>query len=190
MTTLIREIDEVDKRILSLLSQDPEISQSEISKRLGVSQPAVSARIYKLKEKGVLAHLIGVDIKKTQLFLAKIEVVTTNIESFLDFLNKCPIYFNSFLTSGRYQLTVFLIGENIRSLISCLDYHYRQKPFIEEMEFDIEVTPARDFIVPIKPVLDKKKITPCEIDCGDCPLYINDRCLGCPASIHYKGTLL
>jgi len=186
----MNEIDEVDKKILCMLYQNPEVSQGEIAEHLRISQPAVSARIYKLKEKGALAHLIGIDIKRAQLFLARIDVVTENIENILDFLNKCPLYFNSFLTSGRYQLTVFLIGENIRSLISCVDYHYREKPFMKDIEFNVELIPIRDLIVPIKPILDKKKITPCETDCSDCTLYINDRCLGCPASIHYKGTLL
>lgn len=180
----------MDRRIFYLLTQNPDLSQVELSERLKISQPAVSARINKLREKGILTHFVGTEIKKAQLFLAKIDIVTSEAEHVLDFLDRCPLYFNSFLISGRYNLTALLIGENIRSIMSCVDSHLRKKPFVKDMEFNVIVTPVRDFTVAIKPTLDKKKLTPCETECSNCILYLNDRCLGCPASIHYKGTLL
>ena len=188
--TLAKEIDDVDKKILFVLHKNPDISQTDVAKRLKISQPAVSLRINKLKGKGVLEHLIGIDVKKAQLFLAKIDIVTTNTQQVLDFLNKCPLYFNSFLISGKHNLTILLIGENVRSLMSCVDCHLRCNPIIKEMEFNLVIAPVRNFIVPITPILDKKKITPCEKDCNNCTFYIENRCLGCPASIHYKGALI
>ena len=190
---LILEIDELDKKTLRLLSQNPEISQTEISESLRISQPAVNIRIHKLKEKGILAHLVGVNVKKAELFLAKIDISTNNTEHVLKFLDNCPLYLNSFLTSGRYNLTILLISENIRSLMSCTDRHLRQnavmKDLIKDMEFSIIITPIKDFIVPIKPILEKKKTAPCGAECNNCSLY-TDRCLGCPATLNYKGTLL
>jgi len=187
---LTKRIDDIDKKILHLLSQNPEISQVDLAEHLKISQPAISLRISKLKETGLLTHLIGMDIKKAQLFLGKIDMNTTHPEHVLNSLNKCPLYLNSFFNSGRYNLTVLLIGENMRSIVSCVDSHLRSDPIIKEMEFNLVVTPVRDFIVPIRLNLDKKKITPCEKDCSNCTFYLNDRCLGCPTSIHYKGTLL
>jgi DNA-binding Lrp family transcriptional regulator len=187
---LARGIDDVDKRILHMLSENPEISQVDLAKRLKISQPAVSARINNLREKGVLEHLVGINVKKAQLFLAKIDMVTANTEQVLDSLSKCPLYLNGFLTSGRYNLTILLIGENMRSIVSCVDSHLRPDPIIKEMEFNLVVTPVRDFVVPVKPISDKKKITPCGKDCSSCVFYTNNRCLGCPASIHYRGTVL
>jgi DNA-binding Lrp family transcriptional regulator len=157
---------------------------------LTISQPAVSTRIRKLKDKGILAYLVGTNIKVAQLFLAKIDIATADIEDFLTFLDKCPNYLNSFLTSGKYNLTVLFTGENIQSIMSCVDTHLRSNSLINDMEFDLVVTPTRDFIVPIKIILDKKKVTPCETECSKCTFYKNDRCLGCPASIDYKGALL
>ena len=46
---MTKEIDDVDRRILHLLSENPEISQTDVAERLKISQPAVSARINKLK---------------------------------------------------------------------------------------------------------------------------------------------
>jgi DNA-binding Lrp family transcriptional regulator len=187
---LTGEIDELDKKILCMLSQDPQVSHTELSKRLKISQPAVSARIHKLEEEGVLTYLIGTDVKKTQLFLAKVDISTDNVEDILRFLDNCPLYLNSFLTSGRCNMTVLLIGENIRSIMSCVDSHFRKMLPARNMEFDLIVTPARSLIVPIKPNLEKKRVSSCGADCGSCTLYKSDRCLGCPVSVHYKGKLL
>jgi DNA-binding Lrp family transcriptional regulator len=187
---LTKVIDDMDKKILCLLSENPQLSQAELSERLKISQPAVSARIRKLEERGVLARLVGTDIKKAQLFLARVDISTDNVEQVLKFLDTCPLYLNSFLTSGRHNLTVFLIGENIRSMMSCVDSHLRQNLPVRNMEFDLIVTPIRPLIVPIKPNMEKKRATPCGADCSTCTFYANDRCLGCPTSIHYKGSLL
>lgn len=187
---LTRTIDEIDREILSNLSEDPEISQAELSHRLKISQPAVSLRIRKLEEKGVLARLIGTDIKKAQLFLAKVDLTANNVPKVLESLEKCPLYLNCFLTSGRHNMTCLLIGENMRSIMSCIDSRLRQNLPVENIEFDMIVTPTRPFIVPVKPKMEKKAVTPCGAECSTCTFYTSDRCLGCPASIHYKGSLL
>ncbi|HUW47288.1 MAG TPA: winged helix-turn-helix transcriptional regulator [Patescibacteria group bacterium] len=187
---LTKNIDAIDREILSSLSEDPEISQTELSHRLKISQPAVSLRIRKLEEKGVLARLVGTDIKKAQLFLAKVDFTANNVPKVLESLEKCPLYLNCFLTSGRHNMTCLLIGENMRSILSCVDSRLRQNLPVENIEFDMIVTPTRPFIVPVKPKMEKKAVTPCGADCSTCTFYTSDRCLGCPASIHYKGNLL
>jgi Lrp/AsnC family leucine-responsive transcriptional regulator len=173
-----------------MLYQDSQISQSELANHLKISQPAVSARMHKLEKEGVLTRMIGTDIKKTILFLAKLDISTDNVEGVLSFLDKCPMYLNSFLTSGRFNMTILLIGENIRSIMSCVDSHFRKSVPIKDLQFDLIVAPARSFIVPIKPIIDKKRINLCDTDCGNCTFYISDRCLGCPAYLNYKGNLL
>ena len=189
---MLKGIDEIDKKILRALSENPVLSQLELSEGLKISQPAISARLHKLKETGVLAYSVGTDIKKSQLFLAKIDIVTTSTENIILFFDKCPLYLNSFLTSGKYNLTVLLVGENMRSIMSCVDSHMRNDPLIKDMEFNLIVTPIRDFIVPIRPILEKKENVPCEPEtgCNNCTLYTSNRCLGCPASVHYRGSLL
>lgn len=187
---MLKGIDEIDKKILRSLSENPEMSQAELSEGLKISQPAISARLHQLRETGVLAYSVGTDIKKSQLFLAKADIVTTDTEHVIGFFDKCPLYLNSFLTSGKFNLTVLLVGENMRSIMSCVDSHMRNNPLIKDMEFNLIVTPVKDFVVPIKPILEKKKTIPCGTDCSNCTLYTSNRCLGCPASVHYRGSLL
>ncbi len=187
---MLQVLDEIDRKLLNVLSESPDIAQIELSKQLGISQPAISARIQRLREAGILVRFMGTDLKKSQLFLAKVDAVTTDPTELLKIFESCPLYLNSFLTSGKYNVSILLIGENVRSLMSCADSHLRSNPCIKDMEFNIIVTTGRDFIVPIKPVTEKKKTTPCEKDCSACVLYANDRCLGCPASTDYAGKLL
>ncbi len=173
-----------------MLYEEPEIGQAELSKRLKISQPAVSARLSKLKKKGTLTYLIGTNVKKAQLFLARIDIATNDVQHVLGLLDKCPLFLNAFLSSGQYNLIVFLVGENVRSLMSCTDAHIRKDPLIRDMKFELIITPDKDFIVPVKPYINKSKTSPCEKACDKCAFYSNDRCLGCPASVYYKGALL
>jgi len=183
-------IDDTDRKMLYLLSEHPGISQAELSGRLKISQPAVSLRMRKLEERGILARLIGTDIKKAQLFLGKVDFTTNNVPKVLEVLEKCPLFLNCFLTSGRHNMTCLLVGENIRSIMSCVDSRLRQNLPVENLEFDLIVTPTRPLVVPVKPMMEKQKITPCGADCSACDFYTSERCLGCPASVPYKGKLL
>jgi hypothetical protein len=109
--------------------------------------------------------LIGTDIKKAQLFLAKVDLTAKNVPKVLESLESCPLYLNCFLTSGRHNMTCLLIGEIMRSIISCVDSRLGQSLPVENIEFDMIVT-TRPLIVPVKLKMEKKAVTPCEADCG------------------------
>jgi len=67
-------LDEKDRQIITLFQKNPEISQSEIAEIIGLSQPSVGMRIKKLKDRGILSHIVGMNFKKVNLFLAKVEI--------------------------------------------------------------------------------------------------------------------
>lgn len=186
----MQSIDETDRTILGLLSDNPNISQAELSEHLKISQPAVSLRIRKLEQKGVLTHVVGTDVKTAEIFLAKVELSTNNVEGVLKAIEKCPLYLNGFLTSGRHNMTFLLIGENVRSIMSCIDSRLRQTLPVRNLEFDLIVTPTKPLVIPLKPTIQKNLLTPCGANCSICSFYTSERCLGCPASVHYKGKLL
>ncbi|WP_306118410.1 MULTISPECIES: Lrp/AsnC family transcriptional regulator [unclassified Roseitalea] len=48
------ELDRLDRRIIEALQQDGRVSLTEIGKRIGLSQPAVSERVQKLHDRGVI----------------------------------------------------------------------------------------------------------------------------------------
>ncbi len=47
-------MDELDSRIVDLLQRDGRATQLELSRKVGLSQPAVAERIRKLEERGVI----------------------------------------------------------------------------------------------------------------------------------------
>jgi len=50
-------LDDVDRKIISLLSKISELSQSQIAEIVKISQPSVGARVRKLKNQGLHAHV-------------------------------------------------------------------------------------------------------------------------------------
>lgn len=186
---IMLKIDEVDKRILSLLAENSELSQSEIARFLKISQPAVATRLRKLEDKGIITHQIGVNLKKTKLGFAKIDVSTKNSGSVLRLFERCPLFLNGFITSGKRNLCLFLVSEDLASLDACMDCHIRSNPNISDVEFSVVLSSARDFVSPLKMISEKTEVSPCSGRCDKCSYYKSDRCLGCPSTIYYKGVL-
>src|ERR687897_997739 len=52
--TFCRMIDEMDRRILSLLQQDARLPNAEIARRVGMAPSATLERLRKLEERGVI----------------------------------------------------------------------------------------------------------------------------------------
>ena len=164
------KLDEIDKKILEILQGNPEASQKEIASMVNLSQPSVSARIKKLKEAGLLAHVVGIDIKKAGLHVGKIEVDAID-EKF----KSCPRILSILETNDGY--VVFVISEDYPSM----EYFVR-KNFGEKIKIVLNAIP--NFIMPLK-----LKENGCNKNCFECEYFKNGQCLGCPFSPYYKGNL-
>ncbi|QRK12423.1 Lrp/AsnC family transcriptional regulator [Archangium violaceum] len=80
-------MDELDHRIVDLLQRDGRATQLEISRMVGLSQPAVAERIRKLEERGVITgYAARVDAAK----LGK------DITAFIGVSIEHPKYFDGF----------------------------------------------------------------------------------------------
>jgi len=66
--------DEKDREIVQLLQGDPDVPHREIARKVGLSQPAVSARIHRLRQQGFLKIQVGLDADSVGLVLAKVSV--------------------------------------------------------------------------------------------------------------------
>jgi DNA-binding Lrp family transcriptional regulator len=183
------KLDEKDRKILTLLKEDPEISQSEIAERIGISQPSVGVRLRKLRERGIIAHLIGMNFKKVGLHLAKVDITTKDTAKILKFFKGCPYFLNGLITSGKNNLCLFFMSEDIASLETLIDAHLRPYPDITDIDFNIVISPVNDLIFPVEMGFKKQSTPPCgyKATCEKCSYYEPDRCLGCPVTGHYKG---
>lgn len=185
------DLDKRDREILSLLEHYPEISQSDMAEKLKISQPSISARIHKLKQKGALSHVVGMNLKKVNLYMAKVDVVANNTSSVLDIFKDCPYFLNGLIVSGRNNLCLFFVGEDISTLEAIVDGHLRSNPLVKSAELSIVITTMKDFVMPIKMNFDFSSTPPCGngCNCKDCSHHISNRCLGCPVTNSYNGKI-
>ena len=187
MTT---KLDEKDRKIIALLSENPDIPQETIASKVDLSQPSVAMRLKKLRDKGVVASLFGMDPFKMGLYLAKVDITSSNTTKILDTFKDCPYFLNGFIVSGEYNLCLLFIGDDISTLEAIIDFHLRPLEEVQNAIFNIVVDAARNLIIPVKMDFEKSDKPPCGIDitCGDCSIY-GKRCLGCPITGHYNGSL-
>jgi len=185
------DLDKRDREILSLLEKSPEMSQSDMAEKLKISQPSVSARIHKLKQNGALAHVVGMNLKKVKLHMAKVDVTANNTSSLLDIFKDCPYFLNGLIVSGKHNLCLFFVGEDIATLEAIVDGHLRNNPLVKEAEVSIVISPMKDLIMPLRMNFDFKDTPPCgnQCKCEDCHHHISNRCLGCPVTNSYSGNI-
>ena len=185
------ELDKRDRQILSLFEKNPEMSQNDMAEKLKISQPSVSARIHKLKQKGALAHVVGMNLKKVDLYMAKVDVIANNTSSVLDIFKDCPYFVNGLIVSGKHNLCLFFIGEDIATLEAIVDGHLRSNPLVRSAEVSIVITPMKDLILPLKMNFEYSNNPPCGngCNCKECQHHISNRCLGCPVTNSYNGKI-
>jgi len=142
-------LDDRDHTIVTMLQNNPSVSQEEIARTLKLSQPSVWARIKKLKEKGVISNIVGVNFKTVDLHLAKIDVSSTDTQGVIDEFKGCPFFLNALVTSGRYNLCLFFAGTSLKNIEGMVNHHLRGNPKVKEVEMNLIVSAAKDFVLPI-----------------------------------------
>jgi len=156
-------LDKRDSIIIEKLQKNPFTSQQELGKELKLSQPSVSARINKLRQKGIIHQLVGMNLKKIGLPMAKIDISTIEPNSVLKDFKPCPFFLNGFITSGKYNLCMLFIARDLKTLDGIVNYHLGCHPKVRELEMNIIITLAKDFVMPLD--LSEEKEIQCEQNC-------------------------
>lgn len=180
-------LDEKDRKIISLLEQNPQVPQSDIAKAVNLSQPSVGVRIRKLTEKGAIHLMVGMNFRTVGLNLARVDVTAKDTPRLIDIFADCPFFLNGLITSGERNLCMFFMGEDVASLEAIVDRHLRSNPLVSDVKFDVVVTPVRDLVFPVNLDIENKSCK-IEVNCEECPYYSSNRCLGCPVTPWYRGT--
>jgi DNA-binding Lrp family transcriptional regulator len=184
----IVKLDGKDKKIITMLSENQDVSQDEIAKEIKLSQPSVAMRIKKLKERGMVEQIIGVNLNKVGIYVALVFIRTTNTTKILNMFRDCPFFLNGFVISGEKNLMLLMSGEDLASLESIIDERLRPDKDVQSAEFNIVISSIKDFIMPLKMVERPLKNPPCGIEYKECQAYYENRCFGCPATSRYKGS--
>ncbi len=189
-------MDEVDNKIISNLQKDGRMKVAEIAEKVGYSGMGVHKRIKKLITKEAMK--ISADLNpfffKLSPAIVMLEMESADtMNNLLDRFKNCPRVVKIFKTVGGYNLVALVIAENKDTLesISIEKCSLRSNLGVRRSEFypisDILFSP----FIPVRESLTHKdkKIAPCDVDCISCKRYAEKKCVGCPATYHYRGTL-
>lgn len=143
------KLDDIDRKIISLVQEEPNLTHTQIAERIDRSQPTVGMRIRKLEKSGVLQFQPGINFKKVDLFLITVRLDTKKPHEVMDMAKYCPFMLNAFRISGDHNVCVLLASSKIQKLENVVNYHFRGKMEISKVSMEVITEMANDFIMPI-----------------------------------------
>lgn len=103
-------MDTIDRQILSLLSQNARIPVKEIAEQVSLTSPAVSGRIRKMEEEGIIAGytlIISPDSNKTKIKASiSLSIFPYDRESFLELIQQSPAVLQCDHVTGSHSYNV------------------------------------------------------------------------------------
>lgn len=118
------QIDEIDRRLLHLLSDNARISVADLSRRLSLARTTVQARIERLERGGAIAGYTlkpGAALRPQLRATALLTFEPRSGPQVLDRLRGLPAVEVVHTTSGRFDLMVQLAAETTEELDRTLD---------------------------------------------------------------------
>lgn len=189
-------MDEIDKKIVTQLQEDGRATLNDLAKTVGFTSMGVKKRLKKLVDKGAVKVTALVNPSALGLHAAIVMLEMENAEAMqnlLDRFKECPRVVQIFKTIGGYNLIALVVAETSDTLesISMEKCSLRCSKGIRRSEF----YPISDvFFSPFLQIRENlahhnRALTPCEVDCKPCKRYEKQKCVGCPATSQYKGSL-
>ncbi|HII86168.1 TPA: Lrp/AsnC family transcriptional regulator [Candidatus Bathyarchaeota archaeon] len=189
-------MDEIDKKIISELQADGRTTLQELAKVVGFTSMGTKKRLEKLLSKGTIrvSALVNPSALRLHPAIVMLEMESAEaMQELLDRFEECPRVIQIFKTVGGYNLIALVVAETQETLesISMEKCSLRCSRGIRRSEFypisDMYFSP----FLQIREALAHKKraMTPCNVDCDPCKRYETQKCVGCPTTTQYKGSL-
>ncbi|MFX1485228.1 MAG: Lrp/AsnC family transcriptional regulator [Promethearchaeota archaeon] len=188
-------MDDTDKKIVSLLQKNGRTSLSEIGKNLGMSHVAVSKRLDKLTNSGLVQITAGVNsgYLDAKIFFMGLETENMEVaERIQEEYKSCPRLLMFAPVTGRYNIFAVMVAEDTWSLESIIGTcSMRTEPGVRRSESWFGNAPVYpEFIqLNLAPKITGSSTSPCGRNCESCKRYIADKCVGCPTTSAYIGKL-
>ncbi|MFQ5940429.1 MAG: Lrp/AsnC family transcriptional regulator [Nitrososphaerales archaeon] len=186
----IRLLDDTDFRLLETLCKYPKISQVQLAKKMKLTQPAISLRLRKLKEKGLIRNPgLEIDPKSIGFKMMKVDVQTQEGPAIIEKFRRCPAVVNSYMTDGRNGLSMIIVGESNEFCNCMIAEHLEKHQDISSVRSEIIEESMRGFNTYMD-ASHKLDSPPCgDHPCPECQFYLENggECVGCPMTKFYKG---
>ncbi|MDH5376621.1 MAG: winged helix-turn-helix transcriptional regulator [Candidatus Bathyarchaeota archaeon] len=189
-------MDEIDRKIISQLQLDGRTTLKDLSRIVGYTSMGVKKRVENLLEQDVIkiSALLNMEPLKLCAAILFLEIESAQaMDKLLERFRNCPRVVHIFTTLGGYNLIALVVAEDRETLesISIEKCSLRSSEGIRRSEFytigGVEYSP---FLSVREHLTHKEKtISPCNVDCEPCQRYQNKKCVGCPATTYYRGTL-
>jgi DNA-binding Lrp family transcriptional regulator len=189
-------MDEIDRKIITQLQTDGRTTLEELAKITGFTNMGVKKRLEKLTKQGAIKTQALLNPAAFGLLPAFVMLEMEDAQAVQNLINRfkdCPRVIQIFKTMGGYNLIALVIAENQDTLesISIEKCSLRSSSGIRRSEFiPIGEIQFSDFLQIREHLTHKgKDKAPCNVDCCSCTRYQTKKCVGCPTTVHYRGTL-
>ena len=189
-------MDEIDRKIISQLQLDGRTTLKDLSRIVGYTSMGVKKRVKKLLEQDVIKVSALLNMEPLNLCAAILFLEIESAEAMhklLERFRNCPRVVRIFTTLGGYNLIALIVAENQETLesISIEKCSIRSHGGIRRSEFYPIGTVHYSPFLSVREHLTHKEraISPCNVDCGSCQKYEAKKCVGCPTTHYYRGTL-
>jgi len=189
-------MDKIDWKLIKQLRLDGRKTYKELGEAIGFTSLGAKKRIVKLLKKNIIhiSALVNTDAIDLRLALILLEIESAEtMRKIIDRYSKCPRVINFFTTMGGYNLIALVMAEDQATLESesmekCA---LRSGEGIRRSEFYLIGRVHHYPFLPLKADTLKEKgdITPCGVQCKDCPSFQDEKCVGCPTLSYYRGPL-
>jgi len=189
-------MDDVDRKIVSRLLKNGRASYRELGEAVGYTIMGAKRRVEKMLSEGLIHISAGVNIEKLKLHAALMLIEFDSREALkrcLEKFKECPRIVNMFTLFAGYNLAVLIVAEDKDTLESesMEKCSLRCNPGIRRTEFypvgTVLFSPFMRIRVDL--VTKDREISPCNVACNSCERYQINRCVGCPATKYYRGSL-
>jgi DNA-binding Lrp family transcriptional regulator len=189
-------LDDVDRKIITQLQKDGRTTLEELSKLSGYTSMGTKKRLEKLLKKGTIKVSALINPSALGLYPAIVMLEMESAEAMqnvLDRFEECPRIIQIFKTMGGYNLIALVVAETKETLesISMEKCSLRCSKGIRRSEFyPISDTYFSPFLQIRENLVHKEnKVAPCRVECDPCTRYETKKCVGCPTTVNYRGTL-
>ena len=189
-------MDAIDKKVITQLQADGRTTLKELAQITGFTSMGTKKRLERLIQKEIIkvSALISSDVLKLYPAIITLEMESAEaMQELLDRFEHCPRVIQIFKTIGGFNLIAIVVAETQETLesISMEKCSLRCSRGIRRSEFyPVSDTYFSPFLQ-IREILAHKetKVAPCKIECDPCSRYETQKCVGCPTTINYKGSL-
>jgi len=189
-------LDDIDKKLIGQLQSNGRATLQDLAKTVGFTSMGTKKRLERLIKKDIIKVSALINPTALKLHPAIIMLEMESSEAMQELLNRfeeCPRVVHIFKTVGGYNLIALVVAETQETLesISMEKCSLRCSRGIRRSEFyPVSGTYFSPFLQIRENLAHKEnRVTPCNVECDPCNRYETQKCVGCPTTTYYKGSL-